>query len=195
MDAYPHFWKLLEKWAHIGNRVPKYDSHIWREADFSLEWMIGLIVHSFIGVVRHRNNYYTDGEKIYFPDGDEPLYIFTEQNKEDVLKEDLVLQILDACPPESKDLYGMNDLHYVLHDFTYCFKGYGIRTAYHEFIDKTAADIPAQIIRELAGKDINRRILRNRDHLTALLEALQQDPEPLPGYAATLEKSLREFGF
>jgi len=195
MDAYPHFWKLLEKWAHIGNRVPKYDSHIWRETDFSLEWMIGLIVHSFIGVVRHRSNYYTDGEKIYFPDGGMQLCVFTDENKRDVLKEDLVLQILDAQPPGTERLYDINDLHYVLHDFTHCFRGYGVRTAYHDFIDKTAADMPAQFIKEHTGKEINWRIRRNRGHLTALLEAMQQDPEPLPTYAVTLEKGLREFGF
>jgi hypothetical protein len=175
-----------------GIDMPKYYS--WHEIVFNPRRIIGIAVHSLVSS-KPRDIYLTNGKHIFYEIGNTPKISFTDSQKEDIIREDLVLGILDAVAPDIPGSYEEIDGHLRLADFSICFKGRLEDNPYFDYLEKISKEIPAGLIREDEHKCMHRRIKRNRDHITRLLSAMKSDESPLPEYAAGIEKRLKVYGY
>lgn len=166
----------------------------YTQVPYSHEQAIGLFVHELLSI-RPRAMFLTDGASLFFP-GDKPLGQHAI-SRWDVLGEDLLLQILDARPANVDGLYSTIDGHVRISDFTSCFAGYDPngQTEYsRRMAVLTSSDAAQYEIAQLKNR-IRERAAANRDSLRQLVAALHNDEPPLPGYAAKLEETLRDYGY
>ena len=174
-----------------GIDLPKY--YNWREFRFNPRRIIGLAVHSLISG-RPRANYYTDSKQIFNERDKTPQRPFINYQKEDMIREDLVFQILDGRPHEMDGIYRLVDGHLRISDFNSSFMGL-ISGNYTSYLEEISKEVPAELIKKDEHNHINRRILRSRDNIERLLSAMKADEFPLPKFAATVEKNLRKYGY
>lgn len=113
------------------------------------------------------------------------------QDVEDILREDVVLRILECHPVNFIDAYKRDDGHIRLDDFSNCFNGAG--SNYSEWIKDLKEITPT---RELVYQDERTRVLhalnRNTDKIKKLINLLKSEKDPLPELGRTIEKNLQE---
>ena len=120
MEKYNHLMEWLKEKGHIGKKSDKrYYGML-----FTPEKIIGLAVHSLLSH-KPRERYYTDGEKIYFIKDEvapkkEDL---TKTQKEDIVREHEMFQILSYTPHVVEDVYGLANGHLRIANFDNCFEG------------------------------------------------------------------------
>ncbi len=195
--SYEHLIGLFKDTGHFvegkdqipGIDIPKYYS--WHEIGFNPRRIIGIAVHSLVSG-RPRDIYLTNREHIFYEKGKAPKRPFTDSQKEDIIREDLVFQIIDGRPAEIDGIYESVDGHLRISDFNSAFTCV-LSGDYLAYLEEISKEIPAGLIREDEHKHICRRILRNHDHITRLMAAMKADESPLPEFAAKLEKRLIEY--
>jgi len=191
-----HLMELIKDTGHFADGrkdVPRTDYHRWHEIVFTANRFSGLAVHSLISG-RPRDIYLTDGRTIFYEKGATGKKPFTDSQKEDIIREDLVFQIIDGRPAEIDKIYESVDGHLRIADFNSSF-AHILFSSYMNILEKISKEVPAGLIREDEHKHIHRRVLRNRDHIARLLAAMKADGYPYHDFAATVEKRLREFGY
>jgi hypothetical protein len=197
--SYEHLMGLFKDTGHFvegkgqipGIDMPKYYS--WREIVFNPRRIIGIAVHSLVSG-RPRDIYLTDGKHIFYERGKTPKRPPTDSQKEDIIREDLVFQIIDGRPHDICRIYELVDGHLRIADFNSSFVSV-LFGDYISYLEKISKEVPAGLIREDEHKHIHRRVMRNRDHIARLLAAMKADEYPLPDFVATVEKKLREYGY
>jgi len=143
---------------------------------------------------RPRGIYLTNGEHIFYERGRTPKRPFTDSQKEDIIREDLVFQILNGRPHNVCGIYESVDGHLRIADFNSSFMGVNFGD-YISYLEKISKEVPACLIREDEHRCIHRRALRNQDHIARLLAAMKADEYPLPEFAATIEENLVQYGY
>lgn len=197
--SYEHLMELFKDREHFvegkdqipGIDLPKYYS--WHEIVFNPRRIIGVAIHSLISH-RPRDIYLTNGKHIFYERGRTPKRPLTDSQKEDIIREDLVFEIIDGRPHDVCGIYELVDGHLRIADFNSSFAGV-LFGDYISYLEKISKEVPAGLIRDEEHKHIHKRVLRNRDHIARLLAAMKADEYPLPEFAATVEERLWEFGY
>jgi hypothetical protein len=167
----------------------------YRLINFSPEKLVGFVIHTMISS-NGRETYFTDTKKIYYPYGGKIYYKLGDFQKEDVLREDELLTILDATP-QTIALYEEVDGHLRLNNFDYCFNGRRLEpgNVYADYLAKIYQETPGEIIRKDEKFQISRRIKRNYKELSDLFTVLYEEEPPYPKFASILEKTLANYGY
>ena len=194
------FLAFLEAHGHVRARdqLPRTDSHSYREAEFSPEFIAGMVAHSLLSSWPQRN-FYTDGKTVFFQDDGRLISDLTQEHREAIVREDLVLEALSSDPKNPSNLYGAIEDRVRVVNFSDCFHGNGqIDTPYQRFYKETTQDVSDGVIglwREIEWRNIRGRTQKNRQLIAAFLDAMRQDVEPYPTFAHQLETQLHRFGY
>lgn len=194
------FLAFLEANGHIRERnmLPHNDSHIYREAPFSPEFIAGMVAHSLLSSWPQRN-FYTDGTTIFYQDDGRVISELTEKHQEAIVREDLVLEALSSDPQDPSNLYGAIEDRVRVVNFSDCFHENGhIDTPYKIFYKKTTQGVSDGVIglwRDVERRNIRGRTQKNRQLIAEFLDAMKQDVEPYPTFAHQLETQLHRFGY
>jgi len=194
MEEYNHLFNLFKNTGHfktVSNNL-RYCS-----IPFTPEKVIGLAVHSLISH-RPRDIYYANKEKIHFLKDKTQPTILSDKQKEDVIRENEMFNVLCYQPPIIQ-VYGLVDGRLRISYFDLCFTDRKF-DIYQHFLDQTEQELEEKKISvELIKKDeqirINKRIKRKEDHIKTLLDVMEKEESPLPRFAEKLEKKLKECGF
>ena len=115
----------------------------------------------------------------------------TEQDTEDILREDVLLRILECSPADYFNVYNKDDGHLRLGDFSNCFNEAG--SNYSEWIQELKENMPSY---KLIYQDEKTRVLhalnRNAGKIKRFIELLKSEKDPLPEFGSTLERNLQK---
>ncbi|MBW2995190.1 hypothetical protein KY312_02470, partial [Candidatus Woesearchaeota archaeon] len=153
-------------------------------ADFSIEKMLGIIVHSCLSA-RGRCDYNTDGKKIWTETKKIIRPPFSNKHNEDIIRENELCYILDYMP-ECSSIYEETDGHLRLCNFNRCFSCNN-SNEYVSILEEAGRSQPVELIQADEILHIRRRILRKRPEIKRFIQAMKQDEKPMPEYASKLE--------
>lgn len=168
----------------------------YRSFKFTPARLVGIAVHALVSG-RPWEDYLTDSNKIYVPKNGAQRFDGSKRHKEDIVREDLVLRIINAAPSSVHDDFESVDGHLRVSDFSYAFGGRNEPGSYLDFLGELdeSKRFPAALVRQDEARHIRRRLSRNHHHVARLLEAMRKDEEPMPEFAGRLEKALVEYGY
>jgi len=197
MGKYEHVLDLMHDTGHFPGEKDRWSyGEGYRKVPFTPQGLVGIAVHALVSG-RPWENYVIDEDGIHFPRNGAQGYDGSARHKEDVLREDLVLQLINAAPSNVRNDFESVDGHLRASDFSYAFQGREREGDYLDFLREIAESkgLPAGLIRTDEAKRIRRRVSRNHDYIARLLRAMRKDEHPMPEYADRLEEALAEYGY
>ncbi len=199
MGKFAHVLDLMHDTGHFPDERDSgsyRDNDSYRTVAFTPEGIVGIAVHALVSG-RPWEDYVTDGNEIHTPKNGAQRFDGSARHKEDVLREDLVLRILDSAPSNVRDDFESVDGHLRASDFRYAFRGRPRECSYLDFLREIAESkgLPAGLIRKDEAKHIKRRVSRNHGYLARLLSAMRKDGHPMPEFADRLEEALAQYGY
>jgi len=170
----------------------------YRSFNLTPESLVGIAVHALVSG-RPWEDYLVNGEKgqIYVPQNGSKRFDGSPRHKEDVVREDLVLRIINACPSNIHTDFESVDGHLRYSGFGRVFDEKSGNGSYRDFLSEIDGNqnVPVGLLREDEAKHIRRRLSRNHKHIAKLLDAMRKDENPMPDFADQLEEALGEYGY
>jgi len=197
MLKYKHLEELLKQrmeFVEGEDSLPVRHSYKYSKIPFSPERIVGLLVHSMLSDMP-RAHFYTDGNYIYYFGNENTNFNPTRTQKEDIIKEDLLLEIIDAAPHNLKDSYETTNGHLRVSDFGSSFGGRQSNSPYFDYLRKISKEVPYNLLRKEERRNIRKVVQSESDDIANLLTALKTDKDPLPKFAEKLEKALAKYGY
>lgn len=193
MGKYKHVLGLMEDTGHLASNG---HGRGYRSFDFTPARLVGIAVHALVSG-RPWEDYLTDRDKIYVPTNGAQRFNGSKRHREDVVREDLVLRIINAAPSNVRDGFESVDGHLRVANFSYAFGGREEPGSYLDFLRKLDENegFPAALVRKDEATRIKRRVSRNHGHVARLLDAMRKDECPMPEFADALEGALAEYGY
>lgn len=155
------------------------------------EETVGLVIHSLLSR-SPRDNYYTDGTNIYYA-RDELGRISNVKQQQDVIREYEIARILSYPLPQSYEdflgWFGECDGHLRLNNFQYAFQS-DVPNGNNDYFQRIAL---TDLVRQEEKHLIKARLRKHLPTIKELLDALEQDEQPLPSYAERLMVTLSEY--
>lgn len=194
MDNIPKYPQLISFLKEIGHYQDSYKIMYPTEEPTNLNVIIGLEIYRLLSSRSPEEIKITDdiifrqpAEKAKLGEG------VSEQNIEDILREDVVLRILECHPMKYIDAYKKDDGHIRIYDFSNCFTG--AHSKYAEWISGLKSRARAhRLIEQDERNRVKQAVNRNKDKLKKLIVLLKSEQEPLPEWGLRLEKNLQEYG-
>lgn len=196
MAIYNEIAGLLKETKHYAERREDIKYHFrFYGVDFTPRRIIGIIVHSMLSSVP-RERYYANLNKIYFLKDRKPEKELTKEQKEDLVREHEIFQVLSYMPDDVKMTYGLTDKEKRLRivNFDNCFTEI-LSEDYLRFLTDISRDVSTKIICDEAERMKN-RIIGKRDEIVKLFKAMRKEnrrKSPFPEFADKLEKKLAEY--
>ena len=185
---------LKEFGVLISSETDLPSSYNYRKTIFSPQKITGLVVHSMLSSTPEKN-FYTDGKFIYYAKGQEAdLEHLSQDQKQDIVRENEIFRILDANPSDYTTLYEVIADHLRIKDFTPSFNGRGTSNSqYNRFLESISKQIPYLLVQHDEQNRISSRVMRNYKHISDLLSALRSDK--YDNLSDKLEKRLSQYGY
>jgi len=196
MAIYKDIVGLLKETDHYIERREELKYHFkFYGVDFTPRRLIGVIVHSMLSTVP-REKYYANLKKIYFLKDRKPGKELTKEQKEDVIREHEIFQILSYMPTDVKMTYGLTAREKRLRivNFDNCFEG-NFSESYLQFLRDISKDVSTNVICDEA-EAMENRIRKKSSELLRLFKAMRKEnggKSPFPEFADKLEKKLAEY--
>lgn len=195
MAGIDHYPSLIGFLKEIGHYEERYKAECLSEEPANHNTVIGLEIYRLLSSRSPEEIKISYGRIFRQPAEKAELSAsMSTQDIEDILREDVVLKILECRPANYADAYKKDDGHLRLGDFSNCFNG--TDSKYSAWVQRLKSQVGARKLIENDEKNrVKQAVNRNKTKLKKFLELLKSEQDPLPEWGIKLEKNLQEYGF